>query len=102
MVKYLLHGWGWGMPQPQSGVMVYHTLSEEEFNIQRVGAESHIGNQAVARLLRAPFNPNHIELNVGDIALVVYTEGGKLPYNATSLPKGVTFAYKYVKILEEI
>ena len=102
MVKYLLHGWGWGMPQPQSGVMVYHTLSEEEFNIQRVGAESHIGNQAVARLLHAPFNPNHIELNVGDTALVVYTEGGKLPYNATSLPDGITFAYKCVKILDEI
>ena len=34
MVKYLLHGWGWGMPQPQAGVMVYHTLSEEEFNFQ--------------------------------------------------------------------
>lgn len=102
MTCYTLSGWGWSMPQPESGVMVYHTLTEEEFNIQRIGAVSCIGNPSAARILKAPFNPQHIQLKVGDVALVVYTEGGKLPYNATSLPEGVTFGFKCIKILEEI
>lgn len=102
MTKYLLSGWGWGMPQPESGVMVYHTLSEEEFNIQRIGAVSCIGNPAVARILNAPLNNSHISLKTGDTAIVIYTEGGKLPYNATILPEGLKFGYKCVKILEEI
>lgn len=101
-MKYLLSGWGWGMPQPESGIMVYHTLSEEEFKIQRIGAVSCIGNPAVARILNAPFNKSYITLKPGDTAIVIYADGGKIPYNATSLPKGVTFGYKYVKILEEI
>lgn len=101
-MKYLLHGWGWGMPEPESGVMVYHTLTPEEFQIQRLGAVSCIGNPAMARLLNAPFNPQYIDLKVGDTAIIVYTDGGKLPYNATSLPEGVNLMYKCVKILEAI
>ena len=102
MSTYLLNGWGWGMPRPQSGVVVYHTLSEEEFKFESYDAISCIGHPGLAAILGVDYNPEYIQLNVGDTALVVSTKGKKLPYECRELPPGLTLEFKSVKILAEV
>lgn len=102
MVKYILNGWSWGMPRPKSGVLVYHEISEKEFKLQSHDAISLVSHPAMANLLGIECNNEYIKLNKGDTVFVVSTDGGKLSHEARSLPKGITFRYTCVKILEEI
>lgn len=41
----------------------------------------------------------YIQLREGDVALVVGTDGGKLPYNATGLPEGLSLTFEKVEII---
>lgn len=102
MAKYILNGWAWGMPRPKSGLVVYHDLTEDEFKLESHNAISCVGHPGLAEILNVDYNPEYIQLNVGDTALVVSTKGKKLPYECNELPTGLSLEYKCVKILEEI
>ena len=73
-------------------------LSKEEFDELCVDAVAVVGNPAFARLLNVPVCKKFISLKRGDVALIVGTVGGKLPYNATSLPEGLSLTYEKVEI----
>ena len=90
------------MPRPKSGLVVYHDLNEKEFELEKHGAISCVGHPGLAEILDVDYNPEYIQLNVGDTALVVSTNGKKLPYECRELLPGITLSYKCVKILEEI
>ena len=102
MARYILNGWSWSMPRPENGLLVYHTLPEKEFKLQARDAISCVSHPALANILDIPCNSEHIKLNVGDVILVVYTNGGKLSHEARTLPPHISLEYKCVKILEEI
>lgn len=102
MAKYILNGWSWSMPRPESGILVYHTLTENEFKLQAETAVSCVSHPALAEILGIDCNSEHIKLNVGDTILMVYTKGGKLSHEARRLPAHISLAYKCVKILEEL
>lgn len=100
MAKYILNGWGWFMPQPKSGDIHYEDLSEEEFDKEVTDAISCIGNPIIARVLELPYNPSRINLNEGDVALVVNLKGGRLPVGSTEIPDDVLVKYTKVEIME--
>ena len=100
MVKYLLSHWSSNMvPEPR--YTAEHTeLSRKEFEELRVDAVAIVGNPAFARLLKVPRCKKFITLRPGDVALIIGTDGGKLPYywNGPSLPEGLSFTYEKVEI----
>lgn len=98
MVKYLLSNFSTNMvPEPR--YIAEHTeLTEDEFNELRVDAVAVVGNPAFARILKVPRCKKFITLKEGDVALVVGTDGGKLDYNATSLPAGLSLTFEKVEI----
>lgn len=102
MAKYILNGWGWGMPQPKQGDIHYDDLTEEQFKEEIEGAISCVGNPALARILEIPYSPSYISLNPGDIAYVVHMKGGKLPYGAKELPADISLNFTKVEIKEAI
>ena len=102
MVKYVLNGWGWNMPQPKTGDIHYDDLTEEEFDQEIVGAISCIGNPILARLLELPYNPSYINLEPGDVALVINLSGGRIPIGADEFPNDVRVKYTKVEIKEAV
>ena len=98
MVKYLLSNFSTNMVAEPRYNAVHTELSEEEFNELKVDAVAVIRNPAFARLLKVPMCRRYITLKEGDIALVVGTDGGKLPYNAQGLPHGLSLTYEKVEI----
>ena len=100
MVKYILNGWGWGMPQPKKGTLAYEDLTAEQFDEEVIGAISCIGNPILARVLKLPFNPSYIDLKPGDIALVINLHGGRLQVGDTSFPDNVNVKYTKIEIKE--
>ena len=90
------------MPRPENGIIVFHTMSEKEFKLQAENAISCVSHPAMAHILNIPCNSEHIKLNVGDTVLAVYTQGGKLSHESRTLPEGISFEFKCVKILEEV
>jgi len=102
MAKYILNGWGWNMPHPKKGSLDYEDLSEEQFGKEVTDAISCIGNPILARVLELPYNPSYIDLEVGDIALVVNLRGGRLHAGAEEFPEDVTVKYTKVTMKEAV
>lgn len=100
MSTFILNGWGWTMPQPKKGTLTFEDLSEEEFVEETEGAISCIGNPILARLLELPYNPSYINLDVGDVALVINLRGGRIPVGTKEFPDDVTVKYTKVEIKE--
>lgn len=100
-MKYILNGWSWNMPIPRDGLVSYHTLSREEFDLMSKDAISIVNHPALANILGIECNRKHIRLEKGDTVLAVYTTGGKLSHEAIRLPEGIGLEFKCVKILEE-
>ena len=100
MAFYLLNGWGWTMPQPKKGTIRYEDLSAKEFTekLEKGECISCIGNPALARILKIPYNPSWINLKDGDTAVVVNIQGGKLPFSAKELPLDVSLKFTKVEI----
>lgn len=98
MVKYLLSNFSSSMVAEPKYTSEHTELSEDEFNEQRVGAVAVIRNPAFARLLQVPVCRKYIQLQEGDIALVVGTDGGKLRYDAKSLPPELSLTFEKVEI----
>lgn len=102
MSAFILNGWGWNMPHPKKGTITYEDLTEEEFDREVVGAISCIGNPILARLLELPYNPSYINLDVGDVALVISLKGGRIPVGTTEFPDDVLVKYTKVEIQEGV
>lgn len=100
MSKYVLNGWGWTMPHPKKGILSYEDLTEEEFDREVIGAISCIGNPILARLLELPYNPCYINLNEGDVALVINLTGGRIHVGDEEFPENVDVKYTKVEIKE--
>lgn len=100
MTSYILNGWGWNMPHPKKGTIKYKDLTEKEFDREIEGAISCIGNPILAQILELPYNPSYINLDVGDVALVINLRGGRLPIGTTEFPENVTVKYTRVEIQE--
>lgn len=98
MVKYLLSNFSSSMVAEPKYATENTELSEDEFNEQRVGAIAVIRNPAFARLLQVPVCKKYIQLREGDIALVVGTDGGKLRYDAKSLPPELSLTFEKIEI----
>ncbi len=98
MVKYILNGWGWNMPQPSKGTVTFEDLTKEEFEEEIKGAISCIGNPALARVLELPYSPSYINLQPGDVAIVITMRGGKLPHNASEVPENVHLKFTRTEV----
>ena len=59
-----------------------------------------IGNPILARILELPYNPSYINLDVGDVALVINLRGGRIPVGTTEFPDDVHVKYTRVEIKE--
>lgn len=99
-MKYILNGWAWNMPHHKQGSLNYEDLSEEEFYEEIEGAVSSIGNPILAKILQVPYNPSYIDLDVGDVALVINLRGGRLPFGASEFPDDVEVKYTRVELVE--
>lgn len=102
MVKYLLSHWSPNMVAEPRYTAKHTELTEDEFNEQKVDAVAVIRNPAFARILQVPVCSKYLTLKEGDVALVVGTDGGKLPYHAKGLPAGLSLTYEKVEIVEAI
>jgi len=98
MVKYLLSHWSPHMVAEPCYTAQHTELTEDDFNEQKVDAVAVIRNPAFARILQVPVCSKFLTLKKGDIALVVGTAGGKLPYNAKSLPEGLELTFEKIEI----
>lgn len=99
MVKYLLNGWGWTMPQPKKGYIKYDDLTADEFEKELKGdCVSCIGNPVLARILDVPYAPSWVRLKEGDTAIVIQIQGGKIPQNAKTLPLDVNLKFTKVEV----
>ena len=108
MTRYLLNGWSFSMPRMESGILTWHTLSLDEARLQGYDAISCIGHEDLANVLTEMFgfpveyNRENIKLNKGDVVIICYLKGGRLPEGTKTLPDNVDLGFKCVKILEEI
>ena len=102
MGKFILNGWGWGMPQPKKGSIEYEDLTKEQFQEEIKDATSCIGNPALARVLKLPYCPGYINLEEGDIAIVIRMNGGRLPAYARTVPEDIDLKFTKVEIKEAI
>lgn len=100
MVKYLLSNFSFDMINESEYVPKVNEISEDEFNTLKEDAVAVIRHPAFAKLLHVPVVKKFIQMKKGDVALVVGTDGGKLPYNAQTLPDGLSLKYSKVEILE--
>lgn len=100
MVKYLLSSFNPNMIDSNRYATKGEEITEEEFNQEKVGAIAVINHPAFARILQVPLVKKYIRLHPGDVALVVGTDGGKLDYQATSLPEGLSLKFNRIEILE--
>lgn len=100
MSKFVLNGWAWNMAQPKKGTIHYEDLSKAEFDKEIEGAISCIGNPILAQILELPYNPSYINLDVGDVALVINLRGGRIPIGTTEFPPDVSVKYTKVEIQE--
>ena len=98
MVKYLLSNFSPNMVAESDYTTTHQKLTESEFNELKAGAVAIIRNPAFARLLNVPMCRKFITLKKGDVALIVGTDGGKLDYNATSLPEGLSLTYEKIEV----
>ena len=98
MVKYLLSHWSTQMVAEPCYTAKHTELSRDEFEELKVGAVAVIRNPAFARILKVPLCKKFITLKEDDVALVVGTRGGKLPYDAKSLPKGLELTFEKIQI----
>lgn len=98
MVKYILSGWGWTMPQPKQGNVKYEDLSEDDFLESIQGAIPYIGNPEIARILKLPYSPGYITLEKGDVAYVIQVKGSKIPHGATELPLKCNWKFTKVEV----
>lgn len=102
MVKYLLSNFSSNMVAESNYVSDHTELSPKEFEEEKVGAVAVIRNPAFARLLQVPVCRRFIQIKKDDVALVVGTDGGKLPYNAKSLPEGVSLTFEKVIVKPKV
>ena len=100
MAKYLLSNFSLNMVESDHYKPDIRCISEEEFLEEKQDAIPIMGNPAFARMFKVPCMKSFIQLKKGDVALVVSTDKGKLPFNATCLPEGWNFNYKRVEIVE--
>ena len=98
MVKYLLSNFASSMVAEPCYDAKHTELTEDEFNELKSGAIAVIRNPAFARILQVPVCKKYIQLKEGDIALVVGTDGGKLPYSAKCMPEGLSLTFEKVEI----
>ena len=99
MTAYVTNSWSWTMA-PSKGVVEYKDLTEDEFDREIVDAIPCIGNPILARLLELPYNPSYINLEPGDVALVINLSGGRIPVGAEEFPDDVRVKYTKVEIKE--
>ena len=100
MVKYLLSNFSFDMVEETEFVPKVTEITEEEFDNLKTDAVAVIRHPAFARLLQVPQCKQFIRMHKGDVALVVGTNGGKLAYNAKTLPDGLSLKYNKIEILE--
>ena len=100
MTVYLTNAWAWNMPHAKKGSVDYRDLSEDEFLKESKGAISCIGNPILAHILKLPYNPSYIDLDEGDVAIVIGLKGGRLPVGTTEFPDDVSVKYTRVEIKE--
>ena len=98
MVKYLLSNFSTNMVAEPHYIAFHKELTEDEFNELKADAVAIVSNPAFAHLLKVPRCKKYFTLKAGDIALIVGTDGGKLPYNAKCLPDGVSLTFEKVEI----
>lgn len=99
MVKYLLSNFSTNMVAEPKYTAKHTELTEEKFNELKSDAVAVIRHPGFARLLQVPTCKKYIQLREGDVALVLGTDGGKLPYNATFLPEGLSLTFEKVEII---
>ena len=97
MVKYLLSNFSWDMVEGDVHV-VKNDLTREEFEELRCDAIPIVGHPGIARIIGVPYHSEFITLEEGDTALIVGTDGGKLPYSAKCLPGHLSLKFKQVSI----
>lgn len=100
MVKYLLSSFSPGMVESKHYQPDIKEISEEEFEMEKQDAICVISNPAFARIFKVPMCRKYIKLQPGDVALVLSTDGGKLPGNASCLPEGLSWKYTRITIPE--
>lgn len=100
MTKYLLSNFSLNMVDSDHYKPDIRCISEEEFLEEKQDAIPIMGNPAFARMFKVPCMKTYIQLQPGDVALVVGTTGGKLDIHAKTLPEGLSFNYKRVEIVE--
>ena len=98
MVKYLLSNFSTNMVAESEYIAEHTELTEEEFEEEKVDAVAVIRNPAFARLLQVPLCKRFIQLKKDDVALVVGTDGGKLRYDAKSLPPELSLTFEKIEI----
>jgi len=101
MAKYLLSNFSLDMVDEPGYSPKIHEISKEEFDSLKSDAIAVVKHPGFARLLKVPMCKKFIRLHKGDIALVVGTVGGKLDYNAHSLPDHLSLKYRKVEIVGE-
>ena len=109
-MKYIMNAWSFKMLRKPNGFLAYHEIDIEDFDdfIKDENGQlyddviSVMGQENIANILKIPYNRENIVLNKGDTMYVVYVEGrGRIPENATTLPKGMELRITCAKIIED-
>ena len=98
MATYLLSSISTNMVDDTDYFAKHTDLTPDEFEELKVGAVAVIRNPAFARILKVPLCKRFITLKEDDVALVVGTSGGKLPYDAKSLPPELSLTFEKIEI----
>jgi len=102
MTKYIGNAFSPQMLRNPNCLVAVHEITRKEFELWTHNAISVVGNQTLANVLNIEYNRENIVLNYGDTLFVAQVHGGKLPDEVKTLPKGITFKFYCIKMLESL
>ena len=98
MNKYLLNAFSLQMVE---NIAPCNISIREVFNPDLSELKSCVGHIDTANMLGVDYNRCNVTLKKGDFAIVAQVVGGRLPEGCTQLPKGVSFKFYQVEILDD-
>ena len=98
MNKYLLNAFSLQMIE---NIAPCNISIREVFNPDLSELKSCVGHIDTANMLGVDYNRCNVSLKKGDFAIVAQVVGGRLPEGCTQLPKGVSFKFYQVEIIDD-
>ena len=104
-MKYIIQGYSPAMLSEPNVIIIQKELDYDAFTALSYDAKSMVGHKDLCNCLGLDYNPSNIIINPNDIALSIYTKGGKLPKHFSDLTelelRNLELHFIYMKFIKQ-